>query len=301
MIDLDPERLAEETYRFYRAYDLDFIKNMPNGLFSVEDFGCECDYSDIPKGGVAKITKYGVEQPDDWSRLEEPDVREGALGREIRSLEILLDKVKGEAPVIVTVFSPLTTAYKLSGPRLIEHLRNRPDKLKSGLQLIAHTTGEFAKEALRKGCAGVFFANQMANRDVLTEAEYAEFSRPYDLQVLGTIRNDSWFNVMHIHGTNTWYPLLLDYPVQAFNWHIWEAEPRADAFRQSAPDKLIVGGLNRFHITNGNLEELKSELRQMIGLTGGERLILSPGCVIRYPVDPQVLQSLIKEITCVRI
>jgi len=41
-IDLDPQRLAEETAAFAARYDLDFVKSMPNGLYCVEDWGCVC-------------------------------------------------------------------------------------------------------------------------------------------------------------------------------------------------------------------------------------------------------------------
>ena len=54
-IDLDPEKLADETYKFYKKYDLDFIKTMNNGMYAIEDFGCTIDYSEIEKGGVAKL------------------------------------------------------------------------------------------------------------------------------------------------------------------------------------------------------------------------------------------------------
>ncbi|MEC1523863.1 uroporphyrinogen decarboxylase family protein [Neobacillus niacini] len=295
-VDLEPEKLAAETFRFYKTYDLDFIKNMPNGLFSVEDFGCVCDYSEIALGGVAKIKKYAVQKPEDWRNLIEPDVRKGAFGRELLSLEYLLKMVKEEAPVIATVFSPLTTAYKLCGPEVIQQLKHHPEKLKAGLDLIAHVTKEFALEALRKGCSGVYFANQMATREFLTEEEYAEFGVPYDLKVLKPIHSHSWFNVMHIHGTNIIYKLLANYPVQALNWHIWETEPTIETMLKLAPDKVIVGGLQRAHITNGSMTNLRNEVLEVSRITNGNKIILSPGCVIRYPVNKNVLVSLRKEI-----
>ena len=43
--DLDPELLAQKTYEFARSHDIDFIKTMNNGMYSVEDFGCTLDQS----------------------------------------------------------------------------------------------------------------------------------------------------------------------------------------------------------------------------------------------------------------
>lgn len=107
MIDLDPVKNAEHTYDFYKKYDVDILKTMNNGMYSVEDFGAETDFSDVPKGGVAKIIDTPVKEPEDWLKVEPVSVNEGALAREQRYLKLLLDKTKGEVPVIFTVFPRL--------------------------------------------------------------------------------------------------------------------------------------------------------------------------------------------------
>lgn len=58
--DRDPVAIAEKTYDFYKEYDVDIIKTMNNGMYSVEDFGCKIDYSEIKSGGVAKITETPI-------------------------------------------------------------------------------------------------------------------------------------------------------------------------------------------------------------------------------------------------
>ena len=122
-IDLDPEKLAESTYDFYKTYDVDFIKTMNNGMYAIEDFGCEIDYSEIAKGGVAKVVKTPIHEAGDWLKLKPCSVEQGSLARELKGLRLLLDKVKGEeVPVIFTIFSPLTIANKLSGNTLLQYL-----------------------------------------------------------------------------------------------------------------------------------------------------------------------------------
>lgn len=51
LIDLDPVKNAEQTYGFYKTYDVDILKTMNNGMYSVEDFGAVADYSEIAGGG----------------------------------------------------------------------------------------------------------------------------------------------------------------------------------------------------------------------------------------------------------
>ncbi len=284
-VDLDAQKLAEATYAFYHKLDLDFVKNMSNGMFSIEDWNSNIDFSQVPLGGVARVTKHAIEQPEDWLSLNALDVEQGALGRELRSLSLLLAMVKGEAPVLVTVFSPLTTAEKLAGDKLKEHMKSDPDKVKSALAVIADSTIRYAKLALELGCAGVFFASQMSSYDHATLAEYQEFGVAYDLQVLQAIQGASWFNVMHIHGNNIMFDLLKDYPVQGISWHVWETDPTVEAFLTAQTGKSIVGGLQRFNITNNMRSELKQEIEDMVKLTGGKKLFIAPGCVIRAPFD----------------
>jgi len=288
-IDLDAVKLAETTFNFYRQLDLDFVKNMSNGLFSIEDWGCICDFSEIERGGVAKVMKYAIETSDDWRALKELDINKGALGRELQSLEYLLALMKGDAPVLVTIFSPMTTAQKLCGPAFFQHLRTSPEKVIDALQVIAMSTAQYAARAVEIGCSGVYFASQLASYDLLTQREYHEFGVRFDLQVLNSLGNTAWFNVMHVHGDNIMFNLLKDYSVHAISWHVWETAPTVEAFLSASINKCIVGGLQRFHITADARNEITADISRMVEITGGKRLLLAPGCVIRSPFDMDTL------------
>jgi uroporphyrinogen decarboxylase len=85
-IDLDPQRLAQATAAFCARYDLDFVKSMPNGLYCVEDWGAVCDYSEIERGGVAKVVSPAIRSTADWATLQHVDIRLGSFGRELTHL-----------------------------------------------------------------------------------------------------------------------------------------------------------------------------------------------------------------------
>jgi uroporphyrinogen decarboxylase len=291
-IDLDPDRLADATLAFYRDVDLDFVKTMSNGMFSIEDYGCDCDFSAIAEGGVARVTKYAVEAPADWEKLGDLDIEKGALGRELRSLSRLLHGLRGEAPVLATVFSPLTTAQKLSGTLLLEHLRTHPRMVKRGLSTIAASTARFAVRAVELGCSGLYFASQMSQRSQLREDEYREFGLPYDLEVLEVLEGSSWFNVVHIHGDDILFGLLDSYPVQGISWHIWETKPTVEEFIAADSAKCIVGGLRRSMITSDDLPGLAKDVSETMRITGCRRLMLAPGCVVRAPYNKETLRYL---------
>lgn len=286
LIDLDPVQNAEHTYDFYKTYDVDILKTMNNGMYSVEDFGAVADYSEIAKGGVAKIVSTPIKNPSDWLFLRPVSVNQGALAREQEYLRLLLDKIKGEAPVVFTVFSPLTTAFKLS-PDLMKQVENGYEKeVKEGLRAITETTCALVQRVIEMGADGIFFATQLSSYAVAEESFYREYGMPYDLAVLSA--SSGWCNVLHAHGKDIMFPLLRKYPVQIFNWHAWESLPTIDEAR-TLTGKCIMAGLERMDITEGKKNEIEYRIYETLKQTGGRHLILSPGCVIRYPLDEEML------------
>ncbi|MBF4694693.1 uroporphyrinogen decarboxylase family protein [Fusibacter ferrireducens] len=287
-IDLDPVRLADETYRFFKKYDVDIIKTMNNGMYPIEDFGCKVDYSEIVKGGVAKIVESPIQTPEDWNRIQPVDIEANAYGRELKSLELLLKQVNGEAPVLFTVFSPITTASKLSDGKILEHIKNgHGEVVHRALEVIAEVTKKLCQKAIEMGASGVFFATQLSSYNETTETFYKEFGEPYDLKVLEGAR-EGWANVLHAHGDNIMFNILKKYPVQIFNWHVWETLPDIDEAAMQL-DKCLMGGLGRMEITKGNLNEINNQIYKSIKFLNGRKLILTPGCVLRYPLNEQIL------------
>lgn len=293
-IDMDPELLAEETYRFYKKYDLDFIKTMNNGMYAVEDFGCKVDFSEIASGGAARIASSPVNSHQDWLTIEPASLSAKALARELHSLEMLLDKVKNEhVPVLFTVFSPLTVADKLSNHQLVRHINEGAGEfVRVALTAIAKTTAQLAKKAVEMGAAGIFFATQMSNYSVMDEDLYREYGVPYDLEVL--LSSGGWFDTLHAHGDSIMFDLLKDYPVDVFNWHVGESLPELGE-ASIVTGKCVMGGLERKDITRRDKNAVRNQIYNGFKQLEGKKHILTPGCVIRYPLDERMLQFVRQE------
>ena len=292
-IDMDPVRLAEETYSFYRTYDTDLIKTMNNGMYAIEDFGCEIDYSQIEKGGVAKLISTPINSADEWDKIKPVNIDDcKAIQRELYSLKLLLEKVKDEnVPVLFTVFSPFTIANKLSGDRLLEDIKNTDTKkIHDALQIIADLTATLVRKAIEMGADGVFFASQMSSYDVTDEKTFKEFGEYYDRQVLEA--STGFCDTVHCHGTNIMFDILKDYPIDIFNWHAWESLPTLQEARNTG--KCVMGGLDRRDITDRNFDKIRFQIEECLKTFEGRKHILAPGCVIRYPLDPEAL-SFIKK------
>lgn len=289
-IDLDPEAVARQTVGFARATRQDFVKSMPNGLYCVEDWGVRPDFSEIAAGGAAKVAESPIRAPEDWAHVRRLDPATGALGRELRHLALLVEALGRDVPVLATVFSPVTIAKKVSGGLFAAHAQSHRARLVAALDEIAATTADFARRAIALGCAGVFFAVQDATGSA-GEAAWRDLGLAHDLLALEGARG-GWFNAVHMHGDDIAFDVLGTYPVHALNWHIGETPPSIAGYRAAGGSRPVLGGLRRTPITRRDMPAVEADIAEALSADGGRGVLLSPGCVIRHPVDLGILRHI---------
>jgi uroporphyrinogen decarboxylase len=159
-------------------------------------------------------------------------------------------------------------------------MRDNAESLRRALSAVAQTLAAYAAACLEAGAAGIFFATvDWGTHDSASEAQYAEFGRPYDLQVLKAVAGGQ-FNVLHVCRRNSMIKSLLDYPVQAFSW---AAELSGNpGFREvlAATDRAVMGGIAVETAAASAPESVAAEVRQALAETGGRRFLLAPGCSV---------------------
>jgi uroporphyrinogen decarboxylase len=277
--DQEPHKLAKATLAFQKQFDFDLIKLMPPSSHYLKDWGVQDKWCGNPEG-TRQYTKRAIVNPQDWRNLCILDPQKGYLGKQLTCLEILQKELPGVTPYIQTVFNPLSQVKNLVGPEnFLLHIRRFPSALHEGLKIIQETTLRFIHAAKSFGISGIFYATQHATYDFLTEDEYIEFGRNYDLPILSAVE-DLWLNMVHLHGRNIMFDLISKYPVQVLNWHDRETPP-------SLPDGLrkfpgtVCGGIARVEtLVLGTPQMVKKEAKAAIEETQGKRLILGTGCVL---------------------
>ncbi len=275
--DQRAEDLARATLDFQRTYDFDFVKCMPSSNYCIVDWGAESRYMGNQEG-TREWGRRVIQQPEDWTRLEVLNPARGMLGESLRALSLIGEVLGEEVPFIQTIFNPLAQAKNLAGERLLADLRQSPDAVRAGLEAITETTIRYVEQARTTGISGIFLALQHATYDLLGEAEYREFGRPYDLRVLEAAEG-LWLNLVHVHGENVMFDLAAQYPVQLINWHDRETWPSLREALDRFPGAL-VGGLHRIEtMLRGSPEQVRSEIREALEQTGGRRHIVGTGCV----------------------
>ena len=119
-----PERLAEATLDFHRAYRTDLVKVM----------------NDYP-------------YPQPLRRDSNP------FPEQLRALELVRDALGGQTLFVDTLFNPYNRARKVFSRPVLERLkREKPQELLDALETIAVSEAGHARRAIEAGAAGIFFA-----------------------------------------------------------------------------------------------------------------------------------------------
>ncbi len=277
--DQDPGKLAAHMVAWQQHWDFDLVKFMPSGTYGVEDWGAKTAYEGAANGARVVLAP-GVARTEDWAKLARLDVRKGVYGQANEALRLAARELGGAAPILQTVFSPLTTALKLAGPRLFADLRRAPDALEAGLRTITDVTIDFARAALGEGAHGLFIATQCASYRLLSAAEYERFGQRYDLELIAAVRGKARLNMLHVHGDDVMFDALARYPVEMINWHDRITPPTLGDALGRFP-KLLVGGVNEnAALATGDEAAIAAEIRDAIRQTGRRRLLIGPGCVV---------------------
>ena len=116
--------------------------------------------------GHRACARCAVRDGDDWKSIRalDPETAPGYAEQIETIVRLGFDRRIGDAPVVPTLFSPLSLARKLSGERLSVDLRERPDAVTGALEAITETLIRFADRALTEGLAGIFYSIQAASR-----------------------------------------------------------------------------------------------------------------------------------------
>ncbi len=278
----DPHRakdLATETIAFQREFDWDFVKMMPSGMYLPEALGCTVSPASGPiaANGLAESV---IKRPEDWAALPVLDPREGWLAEHLRSIQLVREGVGPDVPVLETLFSPLTIAHKLSvHVPYRESVEEHRDLLLAGLASIVETTKRFAAACLDAGADGFFFATQEANSHTLGRQDFLDLGKPFDLEVLRSLDERAWLNLLHVCRTDIYADLVADYPVQMINWDSERTAPTLGDARRVWKGTCLVGGLDREGaLLNGSPSEVSSGVRRAVAMAGRLGFVLGAGC-----------------------
>jgi uroporphyrinogen decarboxylase len=286
--------LAEAMLGFQRRYDWDFMKVNPRASYHSEDWGLKPRFSasDTVAPGVQD---WPIKRPEDWKAIQPLHIHRGVLGEQLEALRLIARGLNGQLPFLMTVFTPLSIAGQLAGSEdaMLRHLRESPDLVHQALEAITETFAAFARECLNAGASGLFYATtRWGTYDRLTDAQYAEFGRPYDLRLLEALP-EAELHVLHVCGSRNMLGALADYPVAAFNWDTQDATNAWLSEGQELTDKAVIGGVShRTLLLQGTPQAVAKEAQDTAERMQNTRWMLGSGCTFPPEVPEANLRAL---------
>lgn len=289
------EGLARATVAFYRQYRPDLLALTPSLFYMAEAWGAAVrsfSSDDLPP----VLAGAYVGRATDWRALAELKLAGSSLQREIDAVRLVRAELGPDVPLIVPLYSPLTTAHMLSNGRIVADLRSFSSDVRSGLATIAALTRDLARACLDAGADGYLWIKTLDGggareglraREQLRAREHRDFGQPFDLEVLEALASSA-IRVLFLEGEHPLLDLADRYPVQAVCWETWRAAPSmADARRQMR--RGMMGGINPTTLVEGTVEDVRAQVRAALEQSEGWHLVLAP----TGPLPPRARNDLI--------
>lgn len=289
-VDQDPVTLAQAMIDFQTRYDLDLVKLMPSGMYSVVDYGV---VTGEPNPVIGARARVGGDIADVHDLLALPAVHptRGSLGAELQVIRRVKGALDPDVTVIETIFSPLTMLAKMSPAPLSVVFERLGPRVSDVLKQLADDVIAFAQQCISAGADGFFYATQWAETELLTDEQHEQFAAHYDMAVLETLREH--LVMLHLHGAFTRFELADRYGVDWVNWEDRDSLPSLAPARAMTSAGL-AGGIPRASTSlSGNPALSARYIGDSIAAMGSDsRLMIAPGCVLHQDVTPAAMQAM---------
>jgi len=155
---------------------------------------------------------------------------------------------------------------------------------------MAETLAAYARAAVDEGADGLFYATNMATRELSTATECRRFQRPHDLRILAQVEHAP-FNVLHVCGADILFDEFVDYPIAALSWATVPGNPSLkEAHRRTG--RAVIGGLPaKPEIASLSPSEVETRGRRAIAEMDGRFLVLGPDCSINPDTPDAVMDA----------
>jgi uroporphyrinogen decarboxylase len=272
-------------------YKMDLRKVTPYYRFMACLWGSKFRW--VNNGESPETVEVVVKKTEDWEKLWVLDPRK-ELREALRCVEVLARDLY-RMPFIYTIPSPFIQAlHGGSNPeRVHADMKDNPDALKEGLEIITQTSIDFAKECVAEGATGIFFGigggGDIWSR--MTKEQLEEFALHYDKRVLDAVK-DAPIRLLHICSAEGEDPQkdggymeggwFKKYPVDAINWDDGSFTPLEKAKKIYGDKFCLVGGIDQKQtMLKGTPHQVEAVVKDAIERAGqGGGLIIGPGCTL---------------------
>lgn len=278
--------LARWTADFARHWEWDWIKLNPRATYYGEIWGNRYRTGDYEVRDIPRQLEVAVNSLDDLAavavRADSPVLTE--------QLRLVMDvhRLAPELPVAQTLFSPLSTLLQATGLsyyagkpvfgaagalELSTLLTADPALTHRALQAITDTHLAYLRELRTVGMEALFYAvTGTLNPQITTENQFAEFSEPYDLQIVEEAADLP--TIVHTCGAQSRVDRLLTWGA-ALSWD--QMLPGNPAL-SDVDATVVVGGVDHRAFTQPEVVAAQSRAASDLGRC--RPVLIAPTCSI---------------------
>jgi uroporphyrinogen decarboxylase len=258
---LTSEETARLHVRYFTTYDWDYLKSMNDYRYPLP--GCEW-----------------ISTVDELRAFRPLPMSEAAFAKQLTCLRLLRSQLGADVPIVETLFNPLQTLVRGSGASAAQVVFDNPQAGRDALEAITQTLIDYVKACRQAGVTGLFYSINGAHTPAsggLTDEQFSQFVRPYDLRILQAA--EGMVRIAHIHGHHLLFERTLDYPVEAFSWsHHSTAPSLAEARKLTSA--ALVGGINEAAIARQSVRDIQNDIEAAVREAGPRKLLIGPGCTV---------------------
>jgi uroporphyrinogen decarboxylase len=224
-----------------------------------------------------------ISKPADWEKM--PFYKKDFYQDPLNIVEDLLKKSKKEALVIMTLYSPFMCAGHTTGGRITEHIKERSEKVKKGMEIITASLMIFVKECIKLGIDGFYHSTQGGESFRFDDPSlFEEYIKPYDLILMEEIKQACILNILHVcdyHGGYNDLTPFFDYPGHLVNCSLELGGSKLTGKEISKMFRRpFMGGMDRKGvIVSGSKEEIKRSVQEILNTAPG-KFILGADCTL---------------------
>jgi uroporphyrinogen decarboxylase len=225
-----------------------------------------------------------IKTPADWAKM--PLYKEDFYEPQLKVVEGLVKETKNEALVLITLYSPFMLAGQTTSRDLVTaHIKESPEKMKKGMEIITDSLMRFVKGCIRAGVDGFYHSTQGGETGQFDdEAPFIECIKPYDLTIMEEIDRSCAFNILHVCDYHAGYDDLtpyLDYPGHVVNCSLKVGSEEMTSKQASELfGRPFMGGLERKGIiATGSEDDVRVAVRGVLA-DAPDKFILGADCTV---------------------
>lgn len=254
---------AARHLEYFKATDMDFVKIQYEQEYRPLDF---------------------LKKPSDWSKLTPHGL--DFYEPQLETVREVVGAKKREALVIMTLYSPFMWAgHSATRHVLLRHMEEDPVAVKRGLDTLVESQLGFIRACVAAGVDGFYMSTQGSETGQFsTPSLFRDFVKPADLVGMREAVKACPFNIVHVCDDNAPYAdyaAVADYPGQVVSC-CPKLTGRTLSWQEVSAlfNRPGMGGMERKGvIASGSLEDLRSEVRRVIG-SAPRRFILGADCTV---------------------